>query len=88
MEKVMEHIDGMACHISGDEFVILVENMEETEVETLIATLTKKLIEESANLPYQLSTSWGLARYKPAMSMQELIKLADSKLYRIKKSRC
>lgn len=88
MEKVTEHVDGMACHISGDEFVILVENMEETEVETLIATLTKKLIEESANLPYQLSASWGLARYKPAMSMQELIKLADSKLYRIKKSRC
>ena len=71
----------------GDEFVIVVEGQQENAqmIQNRIHDLLKEC--NTPEHPYQLSVSVGCARYKSGMSFEELMTIADDKLYEMKNAR-
>ncbi|MBQ8632628.1 MAG: diguanylate cyclase [Lachnospiraceae bacterium] len=79
---------GFVCRVGGDEFVTILRNSSETEMETAWAKLCEKLREESKTLDftYEITSSYGYATRKKGEtgSLEELMKLADERMYQYK----
>jgi diguanylate cyclase (GGDEF)-like protein/PAS domain S-box-containing protein len=75
--------------IGGDEFVILVRETDETNMDELIRRLELNVHDynDSMGKPYTLSVSIGVARYDPLQPLQlnELLSSADRLMYAMKK---
>ncbi|MBR3841062.1 MAG: GGDEF domain-containing protein [Erysipelotrichales bacterium] len=74
----------------GDEFIIIAELDSSQSIDQLCSVLhqTIKEINERYDTPYELAISIGYAKYEKHMEeLNDLIKLADEKLYHIKRSR-
>jgi diguanylate cyclase (GGDEF)-like protein len=77
--------------LGGDEFVILATENPETTIETLTVRLKANLNDHntSANKPYMLSLSIGVAHYDPVhpISIEELLFKADKLMYEEKEQK-
>ena len=79
---------GFACRVGGDEFVVILLNSSETEIEETWTKLCERLHEESGKLDfdYEITSSYGYATRKKGEtgSLEELMRLADERMYRQK----
>ena len=79
---------GFVCRVGGDEFVTILLNSSEAEIEAAWEKLCEKLHEESKTLDfaYEITSSYGYATRKKgeAGSTEELMKLADERMYQYK----
>ena len=72
----------------GDEFIAVGDAANNDEAGVYCETVRKKLLEASAEKPYNISVSIGYAqRRENVTNIPDFIKLADTKLYAIKESR-
>lgn len=80
-----------AIRYGGDEFVLLCENMEESEGRQLLAHFHKNLseLDQESQKPYPISASTGLFVRKPTdlLDLNECIRKADAQMYESKKHR-
>lgn len=87
--KVIKEVIGENCvlsRIGGDEFIILLDYMEESELKNIIIRIDEKI----ANLFEQKNTgvSIGYSIYgEDACEFQELIEVADKKMYEQKRKK-
>jgi diguanylate cyclase (GGDEF)-like protein/PAS domain S-box-containing protein len=76
------------ARLGGDEFAVLAIDVGEGKVASLLRRLQEKIEARNvhADVSYRLSLSLGISRYDPdnPCSLQELISLADRKMYREK----
>jgi diguanylate cyclase (GGDEF)-like protein len=72
----------------GDEFIVVIESTKQ-EADQLLENIRTNLdaLNASANKPYKLAFSIGVAEYHPGMDANALIEAADSELYKIKRAR-
>jgi diguanylate cyclase (GGDEF)-like protein/PAS domain S-box-containing protein len=79
------------ARIGGDEFVILVVEITDLNYSKYIDKLQKNLKEHNKkiDLPFELSLSVGLALYDPGypLTIEELMKRADDRMYEQKKAK-
>lgn len=77
--------------IGGDEFVVIVTETPETNIEALTSRLMDNLesYNKEASTPYNISLSLGLTTYSHnnPCSVDELVSLADNLMYEQKKKR-
>lgn len=81
---------GQVGRIGGDEFMVILFDMPETETQRLCQQVERRLEEQSRTLdiPYVISTSYGYAT-RPKDSgklLDDIIKQADENMYRYKES--
>lgn len=76
---------GIVGRFGGDEFMIVIENVEDEErLRRLVKTMCKHILWEYETLQDQLkiTTSWGIAKYPDnGTSFEELFEKADKALY-------
>ena len=72
----------------GDEFIVVIESTKQ-EADQLLENIRTNLdaLNASANKPYRLAFSIGVAEYHPGMDAHALIEAADKELYKIKRAR-
>ena len=71
----------------GDEFIIMLEGSE-NDLSALLESISAALAAfQSADAPYPLSLSIGVAKYRAGMTPKELIAQADADLYGHKNGR-
>ena len=72
----------------GDEFIVVIESTKQ-EADQLLENIRTNLdaLNASANKPYRLTFSIGVAEYHPGMDAHALIEAADKELYKIKRAR-
>ncbi len=79
------------ARVGGDEFVALLPDVEELDIEALQARLEQNLRKHSLekDRPYELRASVGVTMYEPrtATSIDDLIDRADKLMYRHKRKR-
>jgi len=79
------------ARMGGDEFAILAIEYETTDSERVITRLTQNFANQKGEVPLlpQLSLSIGVARYDPThpCGMDELLGLADSRMYAKKRAK-
>ena len=79
---------GFACRVGGDEFVTILLNSTEEEIEAAWSGLSGRLREESSKLEfeYEISSSYGYATRKKGEtgSLEALMQKADEKMYQYK----
>ena len=89
-KSTLREID-IICRIGGDEFLLIFPDnfLKDTPLirERLNKNLTK--LNHSLNKPYKIELSIGLSEYDPAnpLAMDELIRIADEKMYKEKKNK-
>lgn len=79
------HYRANIARYGGDEFAILVTTDHPEEVEDLSKQIKENLIEQSRDLPYELSISIGIAKAEKTTELKDLIAQADEKLYEAKR---
>lgn len=76
------------ARMGGDEFIVLAVDTAEDSIEAIRGRLGKQIeaFNKTANRPYQLSLSAGIAYYDPALpcTIDELINKADKMMYQEK----
>lgn len=71
----------------GDEFVIIVKSEADGTIRDICRRVDEILAKASEELPYVLSTSFGIAEYDdPSESFEKLFRRADDELYKVKNS--
>lgn len=79
---------GFACRVGGDEFVTILLNSSEEEINTTWEKLCERLREESGKLDfaYEITSSYGYATRKKGedSSLEALMQLADERMYKHK----
>ncbi|MDC7222871.1 MAG: GGDEF domain-containing protein [Spirochaetales bacterium] len=79
------------ARFGGDEFIVLLEEVDREEVEKVIERISLKMSDRNGNepLPYKLAVSCGYKIVPPdnKISYYDLIHEADREMYRIKKSK-
>jgi len=94
-DKVLKGITGLfkstlreidiICRMGGDEFLLVFPDNSLKGASQIKERLNKNLIELNQNLkkPYRIDFSMGLSEYDPdkSLSMDELIRIADQKMY-------
>ena len=79
------------CRMGGDEFLLIFPDNSLKEASQIQERLNKNLIELNQNLkkPYDIDLSIGLSEYDPEkpLPMDELIRIADQKMYEEKKKK-
>jgi len=76
----------IAVRLGGDEFLIIAPYTDEKDINRAVNQFKNGLEELSEKLKVEISISSGYARYpKDAQNIEELIEIADSKMYRLKK---
>lgn len=71
----------------GDEFAAVCELREGERIDDFLTSIRDEVENKSRTCPYTLSMSMGCALYVSGMSEQEFIKLADTQLYRDKRTK-
>jgi len=83
-KSTLREID-IICRMGGDEFLLVFPDNSLKDAVQIKERLNKNLIELNQNLkkPYQIDFSMGLSEYDPdkSLSMDELIRIADQKMY-------
>jgi diguanylate cyclase (GGDEF)-like protein/PAS domain S-box-containing protein len=86
-KSTLREID-IICRMGGDEFLLIFPDNSLKDAVQIKERLNKNLIELNQNLkkPYQIDFSMGLSEYDPdkSLSMDELIRIADQKMYKEK----
>lgn len=79
------HKNGLCFRTGGDEFVVLL-NKRLDEIEKMLCAFSELCQQWKGNLVSNPSVSWGLAeaRKETALSVDELIELADNRMYAMK----
>lgn len=79
------HKSGLCFRTGGDEFVVLL-NKHLDEIDIMLATFSELCKNWKGNLVSAPSVSWGLAeaRKETELTVDELIELADSRMYTMK----
>jgi diguanylate cyclase (GGDEF)-like protein/PAS domain S-box-containing protein len=89
-KSTLREID-IICRMGGDEFLLIFPDSSLNDVPLIKERITNKLKELNKNLnkPYKISFSIGLSCYNPynPLSIEELIKIADEKMYEEKKKK-
>lgn len=89
-KSTLREVD-IICRIGGDEFLLIFPDSSLDDVLLIKERINKRLKElnENLNKPYKIGFSIGLSVYDPAnpLSMDELIRIADGKMYEEKKSK-
>ncbi len=76
----------VAGRLGGDEFVMVLPETDDTGARTVLGTLRDSLRQEAKQYDWQLSVSMGVVTFDSAeLGVEEVIKLADSLMYRVKK---
>ncbi|MTI70625.1 MAG: diguanylate cyclase [Firmicutes bacterium] len=77
------------CRMGGDEFLIIFSNCSIRQAEHIWKRIVKEYnrINKVKNYPFMISVSHGLSEYKPKdkKSIDELINIADKRMYKEKK---
>jgi len=88
LKSILREID-IICRMGGDEFLLIFPNNSLKEAPLIKERLDKDLIKLSQTLkkPYKIDFSIGFSEYNPdnLQPMDELIKIADQKMYEDKK---
>lgn len=73
----------------GDEFLIILPNCSETVTQSIVSNVRSNLLELNNTNDIIYSFSEGYSQYKPnsTVSIEELIKISDEKMYRVKKAK-
>jgi diguanylate cyclase (GGDEF)-like protein/PAS domain S-box-containing protein len=89
-KSTLREVD-IICRMGGDEFLLIFPDSSLNDVPLIKERITNKLKElnENLNKPYKISFSIGLSCYNPSnpLSIEELIKIADEKMYEDKKKK-
>jgi len=89
-KSTLREID-IFCRMGGDEFLLIFPDNSLKDASQIKERLNKNLIELNHTLkkPYQIEFSMGLSEYIPEkpLSMDELIRIADQKMYEEKKKK-
>jgi diguanylate cyclase (GGDEF)-like protein/PAS domain S-box-containing protein len=89
-KSTLREVD-IICRMGGDEFLLIFPDSSLNDVPLIKERITNKLKELNKNLnkPYKISFSIGLSCYNPSnpLSIEELIKIADEKMYEEKKKK-
>jgi diguanylate cyclase (GGDEF)-like protein len=73
------------CRLGGDEFAVLLPEIDAEPATALLARLRTSLSETRTGAPYTIALSFGLAAYPDdGKTCDELLRLADEKMYRDK----
>jgi len=87
-KSTLREID-IICRMGGDEFLLVFPHNSLKDASQIKERLNKNLIELNKTLkkPYQIEFSMGLSEYVPEnpLSMDELIRIADQKMYKEKR---
>jgi diguanylate cyclase (GGDEF)-like protein len=75
----------IAGRFGGEEFVVVVSGAGIEEAKRVAERLRKKVEEYVFEGVGKITASFGVAEYKPGMSVEDLLKSADSALYKAKK---
>ena len=79
----------IVCRVGGDEFLLILPDNSPNEVPAIRERLNKNLekLNQTLNKPYKIGFSIGISYYDPdnPLSVDELIKIADKKMYEEKK---
>lgn len=79
---------GMVCRTGGDEFNVLIENSDRELTDRLMHAYDDRLAAENKkDYPFTISSAWGIAfsDEDEKMSASEVSKLADTRMYDMKK---
>jgi len=86
-KSTLREID-IICRMGGDEFLLIFPDNSLKDAPLIKARLDKDLnkLNQTLNKPYQIELSIGLSEYDPEkpLSMDELIRIADQKMYKEK----
>jgi len=90
LKSTLREID-IICRMGGDEFLLIFPDSSLKDLPIIKERLNKNLTELNQTLkkPYKIELSMGLSCYDPdnPQSIDELIRIADKKMYEDKKSR-
>jgi len=75
------------CRIGGDEFIIIFADLDKDAAEKIVGRIDDRMeeVNQAKMLPYKLSISKGLVQYNNKMTIDEMIALADAKMYKDKR---
>jgi diguanylate cyclase (GGDEF)-like protein len=90
LKSALREID-IICRMGGDEFLLIFPDSSLKEAPLIKGRLNKDLtkLNHSLKKPYKIELSVGLSCYDPAnpQPMDELIRIADQKMYEDKKNK-
>ena len=82
LKEVCSPSGGFIARYGGDEFVVVLKGATEQDVIDLSAAINDAL--SRAEAPYPLQMSIGYARFGVGVTWQDLLRVADAELYRVK----
>jgi len=82
LSKTLRKVD-IVCRYAGDEFVVILPESQAFEAEIVAEKIRKKV--EALSLKRKVTLSIGIGEYINNMNLHELIRNADTALYRAKK---
>jgi len=81
----------IAFRYGGDEFVLILYKATIREANIVLTRIQNKIDEFNAKVqkPYKIQISYGFAEYSPTsnLSIEDLIKIADENMYKVKKEK-
>lgn len=81
----------IAFRYGGDEFVLILYKATIREANIVLARIQNKIDEFNTKIqkPYKIQISYGFAEYSPTsnLSIEDLIKIADENMYKVKKEK-
>jgi diguanylate cyclase (GGDEF)-like protein len=87
-KSTLREID-IICRMGGDEFLLIFPNSSQKDLSIIKERFNKNLIKlnQTIKKPYKIGFSMGISCYDPdnPQSMDELIQIADNKMYEDKK---
>ena len=90
LKSTLREID-IICRMGGDEFLLILPDSSLRDIPLIKERLNKNLIKlnQTPKKPYKIEISMGLSYYDPdnPQSIDELIKIADKKMYKEKNSK-
>lgn len=90
LESTLRDID-IICRMGGDEFLLIFPDSSSKDLSIIKERFNKNLIKlnQTINKPYKIGFSMGISCYDPdnPQSMDELIRIADNRMYEDKKKK-
>ncbi|WP_306292758.1 GGDEF domain-containing protein [Caldicellulosiruptor bescii] len=81
----------IAFRYGGDEFVLILYKATIREANIVLTRIQNKIDEFNAKVqkPYKIQISYGFAEYSPTSNLnsEDLIKIADENMYKVKKEK-